>query len=90
MLIDVVLLTEARGRKENLREPRVSVCTESLSALRYADLFDTVSGIVALAFSEVSSRTTATIAVRTATSSAASTTGALLHVSIELLWQRWS
>jgi hypothetical protein len=86
MLIDVVLLTEARGRKENLREPSVSINPDSLSFLRYADLFDTVSGIVALAFGEVSSRTTATIAIGTATSSAASTTGALLHVSIELLW----
>jgi hypothetical protein len=90
MLVDVVLLTEARGRMENLRESRVSMYPESLSVLRYADLFDTVSGIVALAFSEVSSRTTATIAIRTATSSAASTTGVLLHVSPELLWQCWS
>ncbi|KAG9967238.1 RNA-binding domain-containing protein, partial [Aureobasidium melanogenum] len=36
--------------------------------------------IVALAFSVVSSRSTATIAIRTATSTAASTTGALLYV----------
>jgi hypothetical protein len=86
MLIDVVLLTEARGRKENLRGSRVSMYPDSLSVLRYADLFDTVSGIVALAFGEVSSWTTATIAIGTATSSAASTTGALLHVRIELLW----
>jgi hypothetical protein len=78
MLVDVVLMTEARGRKENLHESRVNSCRYSLSHASYADLFDAVSGIFALAFSVFPSGSTATIAIRAATSSAASTTGALL------------
>jgi hypothetical protein len=85
MLVDVVLSTEARGRKENLHASTVSMCRDSLWFSRYTDLFDTISRIVALAFDEVSSGSTATIAVRTATSSAASTTSALSHVRTELI-----
>lgn len=80
-------LTEARGRKENLRKSKVRMNRDSLLLLKQADLFDTVSGIVTLAFGVVSSGSTATIAIRTATSSAASTTSALSHVSMGLTYQ---